>query len=114
MSKRRRQPLSEKLVRQPRAYWVTPADKQPALDTLRLFPTARAEIDEAERQLVIRALGAGATFAEIADALSVSRQSVHKRYGGQLHIAEPQRDGSVRYSPHTSQNNRAKRGVNDR
>jgi DNA-directed RNA polymerase specialized sigma24 family protein len=114
MSKRRRHALPEEPVRQPRAYWVTPADKQPALDTLRLFPAARAEIDEAERQLVIRALAAGATFAEIADALTVSRQSVHKRYGGQLHVAEPRRDGSVRYSPHTSQTGRVKRGVNDR
>jgi DNA-directed RNA polymerase specialized sigma24 family protein len=114
VSKRRRKGPSEQPVRQPRAYWVTPADKQPALDTLSLVPTARAEIDEAERQLVIRALGAGATFAEIADALGVSRQSVHKRYGGQLHVAEPRRDGSVRYTPHTNQNGRAKPGVNDR
>jgi DNA-directed RNA polymerase specialized sigma24 family protein len=96
------------------AYWVTPEAKQPSLDTLRLFPTARAEIDEAERHLVIRALAAGATFAEIAAALGVSRQSVHKRYGGQLHVAEARPDGSVGYSPLTSQNERRSGRVNDR
>ena len=114
MSKRRRQVPTQQAAKQPIAYWVTPADKEPLLDALKLFPTARVELDEAERQLVIRALAAGASFAELAEALAVSRQSVHKRYGSQLHVAEPQRDGSVRYTPYTSQSGRAKRGVNDR
>src|SRR3954451_21203304 len=96
------------------AYWVTPEAKQPALDTLRLFPTARAEIDQAERRLVIRALAAGATFAEIAAALGVSRQSVHKRYQGQLHVAEARPDGSLKYTPLPSQNERRSGRVNDR
>ena len=114
MSKRRRLGPSERPARQPTAFWVTPADKEPLLDALRLFPTARVELDEAERQLVIRALAAGASFAELAEALAVSRQSVHKRYGGQLHIPEAQPDGSVRYTPHTGQNGHRKPGVNDR
>lgn len=42
----------------------------------------RKEIEQGEAVLVRRARNQGATWAEIAEALGVSKQAIHKKYGG--------------------------------
>lgn len=42
----------------------------------------RKELDQREAVLVRKARNAGITWAEIAFALNVSKQAVHKKYGG--------------------------------
>ena len=44
----------------------------------------RAELERNEAVLVRRARVAGVTWAQIAAALGVSKQAVHKKYGGRL------------------------------
>jgi ATP-dependent Clp protease ATP-binding subunit ClpA len=40
----------------------------------------RSELDEFERQQVARALTAGKTFGQVAQAMGISRQAVHRRF----------------------------------
>ncbi|WP_017584446.1 hypothetical protein [Nocardiopsis valliformis] len=42
----------------------------------------RGEAERAEAVLVRRARNQGATWARIAEALGVSKQAIHKKYGG--------------------------------
>lgn len=42
----------------------------------------RKEIDQVEAVLVRRARNQGATLVDIAAALGVSKQAIHKKYGG--------------------------------
>ncbi|WP_186318938.1 hypothetical protein [Streptomyces sp. SAJ15] len=52
------------------------------LDGLRQTAELRRRLDGQEEALVRRARAAGATWARIAEALGVSRQAAHKKYGG--------------------------------
>lgn len=54
-------------------------------DTLTALAATTAVMEEMERRravLVRRARNEGATWAQIAAALQVSKQAVHKKYGG--------------------------------
>jgi hypothetical protein len=42
----------------------------------------RGETERAEAVLVRRARNQGATWAQIAEVLGVSKQAIHKKYGG--------------------------------
>lgn len=42
----------------------------------------RGEAERAEAVLVRRARNRGATWAQIAEVLGVSKQAIHKKYGG--------------------------------
>ncbi|GAA0994692.1 MULTISPECIES: hypothetical protein [Nocardiopsidaceae] len=42
----------------------------------------RREMERVEAVLVRRARNRGSTWAEVAEALGVSKQAVHKKYGG--------------------------------
>src|SRR5437763_4134188 len=50
------------------------------LDALRALAALRAQITDLERAQVTRALGNGASFAELAAAVGISRQAAHRRY----------------------------------
>ena len=50
-------------------------------DGLRAVVALRALADRLEVREVRRALDAGWTYAEVADALGVTRQAVHKKHG---------------------------------
>lgn len=52
------------------------------LTALRATRWTRHELERAEAVLVRRARNDGVSWAAIADALGVSRQAVHKKYGG--------------------------------
>jgi hypothetical protein len=52
------------------------------LDALRQSAALRQRLEGQEEALVHRARVAGATWAQIAEALGVSKQAVHKKYGG--------------------------------
>lgn len=56
------------------------ADPNP-LQALRAAAALQAQADARTEILVRRARTAGCTWAEVAGALGVSRQAVHKRYG---------------------------------
>jgi DNA-directed RNA polymerase specialized sigma24 family protein len=48
---------------------------------LRAVRALRRLLEELERAQVLRARGQGWSWQEIGDALDVSRQAVHKKYG---------------------------------
>ncbi|MDT0306530.1 hypothetical protein RM780_06095 [Streptomyces sp. DSM 44917] len=52
------------------------------LHALRLAAELRRRLEREEAVLVRRARNAGASWAGIAAALGVSKQAVHKKYGG--------------------------------
>lgn len=52
------------------------------LATLRAIPTLQQEVSGLEAVAVRHARVAGLTWAQIADALGVSRQAVHHKHGG--------------------------------
>lgn len=60
------------------------ADDDDPLGALRATATVNAEMSRQEAALVRRARVAGATWLEIAGALGVSKQAVHKKYGGRF------------------------------
>lgn len=51
---------------------------------LRAIVSLRALADSLERQQVAAAVDSGMTWQEIADALGVSRQAVHKKFARQM------------------------------
>ena len=55
------------------------------VEALRAVHRMRAELDRIEAVAVRRARTAGASWQLIALALEVSRQAVHKKYGGSRH-----------------------------
>lgn len=57
------------------------ADPDP-LRGLRAMAGIRSEVERREAALVRRARNGGASWARIAAALGVSKQAVHKKYGG--------------------------------
>jgi DNA invertase Pin-like site-specific DNA recombinase len=60
---------------------VVTADKDPLVG-LGAVAQIRAEMERAEAVLVRRARNDGATWVEIAAALGVSKQAVHRKYRG--------------------------------
>jgi transposase-like protein len=50
------------------------------LDSLRALAALRAQLADVERAQVTRALDNGASFAELAAAVGISRQAAHRRY----------------------------------
>lgn len=61
---------------------VHDATAAPPLEGLESTAAVRREMDRLEVLLVRRARNAGITWAQIADALGVSKQAVHKKHGG--------------------------------
>lgn len=61
---------------------VHDATAGPPLEGLEAAAAVRREMDRLEVVLVRRARNAGITWAQIADALGVSKQAVHKKHGG--------------------------------
>ena len=57
------------------------AENGEPLSTLRRLRAAQAELARAEAEQVRRARAQGYSWVAIADALGVSRQAVHKKYG---------------------------------
>jgi hypothetical protein len=57
------------------------ADDSEPLAALRQLRAARAEIARAEAEQVRRARTRGYSWVAIADALGVTRQAAHKKYG---------------------------------
>lgn len=60
---------------------VAALDDPDPLHALRAAAALQAKTDARTEVLVRRARIAGCTWAEVASALGVSRQAVHKRYG---------------------------------
>jgi DNA invertase Pin-like site-specific DNA recombinase len=52
------------------------------LAALEAIGRLRKELEQREAVLVRKARNAGTTWAEIASALNVSKQAVHKKHGG--------------------------------
>ncbi|MEU4728839.1 hypothetical protein [Streptomyces sp. NPDC023588] len=52
------------------------------LAALREAASLRRRLEGQEEVLVYRARAAGTTWTQIAEALGVSKQAVHKKYGG--------------------------------
>ena len=50
-------------------------------EALRAVSALRRLADQIERRAVLSARDAGWSWAQIGDALGVSRQAIHKRYG---------------------------------
>ncbi|MBR8744105.1 hypothetical protein [Nocardiopsis sp. MG754419] len=55
---------------------------QDTLEALETLVALRSESERIESVLVRRARHQGATWARIAEALGVSKQAIHKKYGG--------------------------------
>lgn len=51
------------------------------LEALQTLADARTEVEQATAELVAQARQHGSTWQQIADALEVTRQAVHARYG---------------------------------
>lgn len=60
---------------------VSALDDQDPLRALQAVAALHGEADRIETVLVRRARNTGCTWAEVARALGVSRQAVHKKYG---------------------------------
>ena len=60
---------------------VAALDDADPLRALRAAAALHADVNRRTEILVRRARNAGCTWAEVAAALGVSRQAVHKRYG---------------------------------
>lgn len=60
---------------------VAADDGREPLAELRRLLQARAELARAEAEQVRRARARGYSWVDIADALGVSKQAVHKKYG---------------------------------
>jgi transposase-like protein len=60
-------------------------------ESLRILTALRREVDQLERELVARALAGGRSFADIAQALGVSRQAAHRRYRHLAGTVPPER-----------------------
>ncbi len=58
------------------------------LDSLRALAALRRQLADLERVRVTRALENGASFAELAAAVGISRQAAHRRYRTLAHPAE--------------------------
>src|SRR4051794_14359043 len=58
------------------------ADAPEADVALQRLTSLRQELEGVERQQVARALTAGGTFGDVARALGISRQAVHRRFRG--------------------------------
>jgi hypothetical protein len=61
---------------------VRGTENDDALTALRATAEASSELERVTAVLVRRARNQGASWAAIASALGVSKQAVHKRYGG--------------------------------
>ncbi|WP_245612414.1 hypothetical protein [Actinotalea ferrariae] len=61
---------------------VAQAEGEDPLRALRAVVALRREVDQREEVLVRRARNRGVSWAAIAMILGVSRQAVHKKYGG--------------------------------
>ncbi len=63
--------------------WSTLNDAQnPDLERLRACDEIHGRLRTFERLLVARARDGGATWDQIADALEISKQAAHQRFGG--------------------------------
>ena len=60
---------------------ITALEDADPLRALRAAAALQADANARTEVLVRRARNAGCTWAEVATALGVSRQAVHKRYG---------------------------------
>jgi hypothetical protein len=60
---------------------VTALDHPDPIRALRAAAALQADVNARTEILIRRARNAGCTWAEVAAALGVSRQAVHKRYG---------------------------------
>jgi len=49
-------------------------------NAIRALTALRAELDTIERELVVRAVGAGASWSQVARALGVTKQAAHKKH----------------------------------
>lgn len=61
---------------------VAQADDDDPLTALRANAQLRSHLDRSEAVAVRRARVRGALWSQIAEALGVSKQAVHKKYGG--------------------------------
>jgi DNA-binding NarL/FixJ family response regulator len=58
-------------------------------EALRSVVALRQLADRLEDEYVVHAVGAGWTWAQIADALNVTRQAVHKKHSPRFKAAAP-------------------------
>lgn len=70
------------------ALMTAPGDDDP-LAELRAVRALRAELERTEAALVRRALNSGVTGVQVAAALGVTKQAVHKKYGGRRKGGQP-------------------------
>lgn len=113
MSKRHRH--ERKAEKVPTARWLDPQSDVPwMLDKLRLVRAAHAEIDQLQDQWVHGLLACGVGYSEIAAALGVSRQVVHRRYANTVHAAKVHSDGAVSWVAMGTRHAASERGVSDR
>ncbi|MCH8614140.1 hypothetical protein [Arsenicicoccus dermatophilus] len=74
----------------------TAGDTSDPRQGLRAVTALRRLADRLELAQVEAALGAGLSWAEIADALGVSRQAVHKKFKGRVRPELTSRPGDPR------------------